>query len=70
VVGIFRLRKIKPDAERPYRAFGYPLMPALYIIIAAAISLDLLILKPAYTWPGLIIVVIGIPVFYLWKTFR
>jgi len=67
VAGIFRLRRRYPDAERPYRAFGYPVLPALYIIIAAAISLDLLIYKPTYTWPGLIIVIVGIPVYYLWK---
>jgi len=70
VVGIYRLRKKQPDAERPYRAYGYPLLPAMYILVAGAISLDLLILKPAYTWPGLIIVVMGIPVYYLWKIFK
>jgi APA family basic amino acid/polyamine antiporter len=67
VVGIFRLRRIRPDAERPYKAVGYPVLPALYVILAAAISLDLLIYKPTYTWPGLIIVLMGIPVYYLWK---
>jgi basic amino acid/polyamine antiporter, APA family len=67
VAGIFRLRKKRPDIERPYKAYGYPVIPALYILIAAAISFDLLILKPAYTWSGLIIVLIGIPIFYFWK---
>jgi len=67
VLGIFRLRRTRPDAERPYRAFGYPLLPALYVVAATAIAADLLILKPAYTWPGLGIVVLGIPAFYAWK---
>jgi APA family basic amino acid/polyamine antiporter len=67
VGGIFILRRRQPGAERPYRAFGYPVLPALYIVTALAISVDLLIFKPAYTWPGLGIVLIGIPVFYAWK---
>jgi len=67
VGGIFRLRKLRPGAERPYKAIGYPILPALYILAAAAISLDLLILKPTYTWPGVIIVLIGIPVYFVWS---
>ena len=67
VAGIFILRRRQPGAERPYRAFGYPVLPALYIVAALAISVDLLILKPAYTWPGLGIVLIGIPVYYAWR---
>jgi len=67
VSGVFVLRVTRPDAERPYKAFGYPLVPALYIIVAAAIALDLLIDKPRYTWPGLAIVLTGIPVFLLWR---
>ena len=67
VAGIFVLRRKQPDAERPYRAFGYPVLPALYVLAAAAIALDLLILKPRYTWPGVIIVLLGIPVYYLWR---
>jgi basic amino acid/polyamine antiporter, APA family len=70
VAGIFLLRRKRPQAERPYRAFGYPLLPALYILAATAISADLLIFKPAYTWPGLGIVLVGIPVFYAWKVSR
>ncbi len=70
VAGIFLLRRKRPDAERPYRAFGYPVLPALYILAATAISADLLIFKPAYTWPGLGIVLVGIPVFYAWKVSR
>jgi basic amino acid/polyamine antiporter, APA family len=67
ISGIFVLRKKLPDAERPYRVFGYPILPAMYVVIAVAISVDLLIMKPLYTWPGLAIVVSGIPVYYLWK---
>jgi APA family basic amino acid/polyamine antiporter len=67
VGGIFRLRRLRPDAERPYKAIGYPLLPALYIVAASAICIDLLILKPAYTWPGVIIVLIGIPIYFVWS---
>jgi APA family basic amino acid/polyamine antiporter len=67
VLGIFILRRKRPDAERPYRAFGYPVLPFLYVVMAAAIALDLLILKPAYTWPGVIIVLLGIPVYFVWR---
>lgn len=67
IFGIFRLRKRRPDAERPYRAFGYPVLPVLYIVIALAICIDLLVYKPSYTWPGLIIVLIGVPVYYGWR---
>ncbi len=67
VGGIFRLRKMRPDAERPYKAIGYPILPALYMVVATAISIDLLILKPTYTWPGVIIVLLGIPIYYVWS---
>jgi APA family basic amino acid/polyamine antiporter len=67
VIGIFILRRKQPHAERPYNAFGYPVVPALYVILAASISIDLLIFKPNYTWPGLGIVLFGIPVYFLWK---
>jgi APA family basic amino acid/polyamine antiporter len=67
IVGIFILRKKQPHAERPYKAFGYPVIPALYIVLAASISIDLLIFKPNYTWPGLGIVLLGIPVYFVWK---
>jgi APA family basic amino acid/polyamine antiporter len=67
VTGIFILRKKRPDADRPYRAFGYPIVPIIYIFLAAAISVDLLIFKPQYTWPGLGIVLLGIPVYFVWK---
>ena len=67
VAGIFVLRFKKPDAPRPQKAWGYPLVPAFYILACAAISLDLLVYKPAYTWPGLFIVLLGIPVYFLRK---
>jgi len=67
IAGIFILRKKRPDAERPYKAFGYPVLPGLYILAAAAISLDLLVFKPRNTWPGMVIVLLGIPVYLIWK---
>jgi basic amino acid/polyamine antiporter, APA family len=67
ILGIFILRWKKPDMERPYKAFGYPVLPSLYIISALVIMVILLIYKPQYTWPGLIIVLIGIPVYFVWK---
>jgi APA family basic amino acid/polyamine antiporter len=63
--GIFVLRKKEPDAERPYRAFGYPVIPALYIIVTSAICIDLLIYQPANTGAGLAIVLLGIPVYLI-----
>jgi APA family basic amino acid/polyamine antiporter len=70
VIGIFILRKRRPDAERPYRVWGYPVLPALYIVAAAAIAIDLLVMKPAYTLPGAAIVLLGIPAYFAWKKFR
>jgi len=70
IIGIFILRKERPDAERPYKAFGYPVVPAIYIIMATLIMVDLLIYKPNYTWPGLIIVLLGIPVYFVWRKFE
>jgi len=69
VIGIFILRKKRPDAERPYKAFGYPVLPALYVLCASAIAVDLLIFKTEYSGSGLLIVLLGIPVFYIWKKF-
>ena len=68
IAGIFVLRKKQPNAERPYRAVGYPIIPGLYIILASLIALDLLISAKtrANTWPGLIIVLAGLPVYWLW----
>lgn len=65
ILGIFILRKNRPDAERPYKAFGYPLLPAVYILMAVAFCVLLIIYKPAFTWPGLIIVLAGIPIYYM-----
>ncbi|MGB8799168.1 MAG: amino acid permease [Candidatus Acidiferrales bacterium] len=65
IAGIFRLRIKKPNADRPYRAFGYPWLPALYIIGAATILIILFTYRPATTWPGLIIVILGVPVYFL-----
>lgn len=65
IIGIFILRKKRPDAERPYKAFGYPFLPALYILMGAAFCTLLIIYKPEFTWPGLIIVLLGVPLYYL-----
>jgi len=67
IAGIFRLRSTRPSVERPYRAFGYPVVPALYIVGAAAILLVLFVYRTATTWPGLIIVLLGVPVYFAWK---
>lgn len=65
IIGIFILRKKRPNAERPYKAFGYPFLPIIYILMGTAFCVLLIIFKPEYTWPGLIIVLLGIPVYYL-----
>jgi basic amino acid/polyamine antiporter, APA family len=67
IAGIFRLRRTRPDVERPYRAIGYPIVPALYVAGAATILLVLFIYRTATTWPGLIIVLLGVPVYFAWK---
>ncbi|CAN5863197.1 amino acid permease [soil metagenome] len=67
IAGIFRLRRLRPDAERPYRAWGYPVVPLLYIMGAALILIVLFIYQPATTWPGLIIVATGVPVYFIWR---
>ena len=67
VAGLFVLRKKRPDAERPYRALGYPVLPALYVLLCSVVMLDLLIVKPKLTWPGLILVLLGVPVYLVWK---
>ncbi len=64
IAGIFKLRQTKPDMPRPYKAFGYPFIPLLYILLASFICVVLLLYKQEYTWPGLIIVLIGIPIYY------
>src|SRR6202140_1211647 len=67
IIGIFVLRRKRPDAERPYKAFGYPIVPALYIVGASVILLVLFIYQTATTWPGLIIVLTGVPIYFLWR---
>src|ERR1700682_1589393 len=67
IAGIFVLRFKKPEAERPYRAFGYPFVPLLYIVAAVAIMFVLLLYKTQTTWPGLLIVLLGVPVYWLWS---
>jgi APA family basic amino acid/polyamine antiporter len=67
ILGIFLLRRKRPDAERPYKAFGYPIVPALYIIGASVILAVLFIYQTATTWPGLIIVLTGVPIYFLWR---
>lgn len=67
IAGLFVLRVKRPDEPRPYRAIGYPILPAIYILMAVFIDVVLLRYKPQYTWPGLIIVLLGIPVFFLWS---
>ncbi|MDB5124377.1 MAG: Serine/threonine exchanger SteT [Mucilaginibacter sp.] len=65
IFGIYKLRVTRPDAERPYKAFGYPVLPAIYMIMGIAFCILLIIYKPNFTWPGLIIVLIGIPIYYI-----
>jgi APA family basic amino acid/polyamine antiporter len=68
IAGLFVLRVKQPDAPRPYKALGYPVLPALYILMAAWICIVLLRYKPQYTWPGLVLVLLGIPVYLLWTS--
>lgn len=68
--GIFILRKKRPDIERPYKAFGYPILPTIYIIMGLAFCILLILYKPRFTWPGLIITLIGIPVYYVIGKFK
>jgi APA family basic amino acid/polyamine antiporter len=64
IAGIFKLRRTQPNIPRPYKAFGYPVIPVLYILLASFICIVLLMYKQEYTWPGLVIVLIGIPIYY------
>ena len=65
IAAVFRLRKVRPKAERPYKTMGYPLVPALYIFGAALVLVTLFVYRPATTWPGLVIVLAGLPVYWL-----
>jgi APA family basic amino acid/polyamine antiporter len=67
IAGLFVLRRTQPDLPRPYRAAGYPVLPALYLVIAGGIEILLLLYKPNYTWPGLALVLLGIPVYLVWR---
>ncbi|HTP86838.1 MAG TPA: amino acid permease [Bryobacteraceae bacterium] len=69
IAGLFVLRRTRPEMPRPYRAFGYPVLPLLYIVVAGAIEILLLLYKPKYTWPGLIVVVLGVPVYFVSRRF-
>ena len=70
IAGLFVLRKTRPDAERPYRAFGYPILPGLYILAATVILLVLAVYRTQTSWPGLLIVLAGVPVYFLWRKAR
>ncbi|GAO41084.1 APC family permease [Flavihumibacter petaseus] len=65
IIGIFRLRRLRPDVARPYKAFGYPVLPAIYILLATAMCVALLIYKPTFASFGILIVLLGVPVYYL-----
>jgi APA family basic amino acid/polyamine antiporter len=65
VAGVFILRKKQPHAERSYKVWGYPIVPALYVLMATFICINLIVYKPEYTLPGIGIVVLGVPVYYL-----
>ena len=67
IAGLFVLRFKRPDAPRPYKALGYPVLPALYILMAGWICIVLLRYKPQYTWPGIVLVLLGIPVYLFWS---
>jgi APA family basic amino acid/polyamine antiporter len=66
-LALFRLRRLRPDLPRPVRAFGYPVLPALYLLANAGLMVILLVEKPLYTWPGLLIVASGVPVYLFWR---
>ena len=67
ILGLFRLRRTRPDAPRPYRAWGYPVVPVLYIVLALFIEWALLMNRPGRSLAGLGIVAVGIPIYYLWR---
>jgi APA family basic amino acid/polyamine antiporter len=67
IAGVFVLRRTRPEAERPYRAFGYPLLPAFYIVAATIILVVLAVYRTQTSWPGLLIVLAGVPVYFFWR---
>ncbi|MFY9803155.1 MAG: amino acid permease [Candidatus Acidiferrales bacterium] len=67
IVGLFVLRLRRPDMVRPYRVVGYPVLPAIYLLLATLIEVQLLRYKPQYTWPGLLIILSGVPVYWVWR---
>ncbi len=67
ILGLFVLRRTQPNLDRPYKAVGYPVLPAVYVAAAGLIEVLLLLYKPSYTWPGLIIVLLGLPVYGIWR---
>jgi APA family basic amino acid/polyamine antiporter len=70
IAGIFILRRTRPGAERPYKAFGYPIIPVIYIVFATLFCLNLLYTKPENSIPGLLIILLGIPVYYIWRAVK
>ena len=68
IIGLFVLRFKRPDADRPYKAFGYPLIPIIYVLAASVICLVLLFYKPQTSLPGLVIVLTGVPVYFIWRS--
>ena len=64
IIGIFILRKKKPEMERPYKAFGYPVLPLIYVLMGTSFCILLVMFKPGYTWPGLIITLLGVPLYF------
>lgn len=67
IAGVIRLRFTRPHAERPYRALGYPIVPLVYIAGAASVLFSLFVYRPSSTWPGLLIVLFGLPVYFVIK---
>ena len=67
VVGLFMLRAKRPEAPRPIKAPGYPWLPAIYVVATGLICVNLLIEKPLYTWPGVVIIALGVPVYFAWR---
>lgn len=68
VIGLYILRRKMPNVDRPYRAFGYPVLPALYVLMCLVIMIALLFVKPVYSWPSFLLVLSGIPIYFLWRT--